>query len=69
MRSKFDVQSQHEKETEESIEAISYEDRTIWLIWIGIIFVAIAALPFIARSPDLVGFIADLCVSISPFER
>jgi hypothetical protein len=24
-------------------------------------------LPFIARSPDLVGFIADLCVSITPF--
>ena len=67
MRSKLGNQSQHEKEVEDSIEAISYEDRTVWFIWIGLVFIAIAALPFIARSPDLVGFIADLCVSITPF--
>ncbi len=67
MRSKLGNQSQHEKSAQDSIEAISYEDRTVWFIWIGLVFIAIAALPFIARSPDLVGFIADLCVSITPF--
>lgn len=67
MRSKLGNQSQHEKEAQDSIEVISYEDRTVWFIWIGLVFIAIAALPFIARSPDLVGFIADLCVSITPF--
>ena len=67
MRSKLGNQSQHEKEAEDSIEAISYHDRTVWFIWIGLVFIAIAALPFIARSPNLVGFIADLCVSITPF--
>ena len=67
MRSKLGNQSQHEKEAQDSIETISYEDRTVWFIWIGLVFIAIAALPFIARSPDLVGFIADLCVSITPF--
>ena len=67
MRSKLGNQSQHEKAAQDSIEAIPYEDRTVWFIWIGLVFIAIAALPFIARSPDLVGFIADLCVSITPF--
>ena len=67
MRFKLGNQSQHEKEAQDSIEVISYEDRTVWFIWIGLVFIAIAALPFIARSPDLVGFIADLCVSITPF--
>ncbi|NCF47785.1 MAG: hypothetical protein GWP24_09520 [Alphaproteobacteria bacterium] len=67
MRSKLGNQSQHEKEAQDSIEAISYDDRTVWFIWIVLVFIAIAALPFIARSPDLVGFIADLCVSITPF--
>ena len=67
MRSKLGIESEHEKETEDSIKAISHDDRTVWFIWIGLVFVAIAALPFIARSPDLVGFIADLCLSLTPF--
>jgi hypothetical protein len=67
MRSKLGNQSQNQKEAQESIKAISHEDRTVWFIWIGLVFIAIAALPFIARSPDLVGFIADLCVSVTPF--
>ena len=67
MRSKLGIESEHEKEIEDSIKAISHDDRTVWFIWIGLVFVAIAALPFIARSPDLVGFIADLCLSLTPF--
>ena len=67
MRSKIDVDSQHNKETEDSTKVISNEDRTVWFIWIGLVLIGIAALPFIARSPGLVGFIADLCASISPF--
>ena len=67
MRSKLDVESHHHKKTEDRTEVISNEDRTVWFIWIGLVLIGIAALPFIARSPDLVGFIADLCVSITPF--
>ena len=67
MHSKLEVESQHNKETEDSTKVFSNEDRTVWFIWIGLVLIGIAALPFIARSPDLVGFIADLCVSITPF--
>ena len=48
-------------------EANDYSaDRSVWMIWMGLVLVAVAALPFIARSPDLAGFVADLCLSIIP---
>ena len=46
--------------------SISREDKTIWFIWIGLIFIAVAALPFIARIPNVAGFVLNLCVSIIP---
>ena len=67
MRSRLDIESQHNKETEDSTKVISNEDRTVWFIWIGLVLIGVASLPFIARSPDLVVFITDLCVSITPF--
>ena len=67
MRFKLGVESQHSKETEHSAKVFSNEERTLWFIWIGLVLIAIATLPFIARSPYLVGFMADLCVSLAPF--
>jgi len=36
-------------------------DRSVWLIWGGVMLVAIAILPFAARSQDVVRAIATLC--------
>ena len=44
--------------------SISPEDKAVWFIWFGLIFVAVAALPFIARVPNLSGFVSNLCNSI-----
>ena len=66
MRSKLEINSQNEEETQHSINTISHEDRTVWFIWIGLLFIAVAALPFVARSPNLVKSIADLCLSLTP---
>ena len=52
-------------QTSES-NSISPEDKAVWFIWFGLIFVAFAALPFIARVPNLSGFVSNLCNSIIP---
>lgn len=36
-------------------------DRSVWLIWGGIMLVACAALPFVARGQDLFRSVAALC--------
>ncbi len=36
-------------------------DRSVWLIWGGIMLVACAALPFVARGQDLLRSVAALC--------
>ena len=36
-------------------------DRSVWLIWGGVMLVAIAVLPFAARSQDVVRAIATMC--------
>ena len=36
-------------------------DRSVWLIWGGVILAAIAILPFAARSQDVVRAIATMC--------
>ena len=36
-------------------------DRSVWLIWGGIMLVACAALPFVARGQDLFRSFAALC--------
>ena len=50
-------------QTSES-NSISPEDKAVWFIWFGLIFVAFAALPFIAMVPNLSGFVSNLCNSI-----
>ena len=66
MRSKVDLKSKIKKLKVIEVNSISDEDKSVWFIWIGLVFMAIAALPFIARSPSLIGFIADLCLSVFP---
>ena len=36
-------------------------DRSVWLIWGGIMLVACAVLPFVARGQDLFRSVAALC--------
>ena len=52
-------------QTSES-NSISHEDKTVWFIWFGLIFIAVAALPFIARVPSLVGVVSNFCISFVP---
>ena len=66
MRSKVDLKPKIKKRKVIEIDGISDEDKFVWFIWIGLVFIAIAALPFIARSPNLIGFIADLCLAVFP---
>ena len=63
---KVDLKSKTQRLKVRDVNSISDEDKSVWFIWIGLVFIAIAALPFIARSPDLIGFISDLCLAVSP---
>ena len=66
MRSEVDLKTKTKILKVRDVDSISDEDKSVWFIWIGLVFIAIAALPFIARSPDLIGYIADLCLAVSP---
>ena len=66
MRSKVNLKPEIKKLKVIEGDRISDEDKCVWFIWIGLVFIAIAALPFIARSPNLIGFIADLCLAVFP---
>ena len=54
MRSKVDLKPKIKKLKVIQVDSISDEDKSVWFIWIGLVFIAIAALPFIASSPNLV---------------
>ena len=45
---------------EHDAQAVS-ADRSVWLIWGGVMLVAIATLPFAARSQDVVRAVATMC--------
>ena len=64
MRSKVDLKPKIKKLKVIQVDSISDEDKSVWFIWIGLVLIAIAALPFIARSPNLIGFISDLCLAV-----
>ena len=66
MKSKSKLKFEDEKIQTTDNNKTSNEDRALWLIWIGLIILAVTALPFIARAPALVGYIADLCLSVIP---
>ena len=66
MRSEVDLKPEIKKLKVIEVDSISDEDKSVWFIWIGLVLVAIAALPYIARTPDLIGFIVYLCLDVSP---
>ena len=64
MKSKSKLKFEEKKTYTLHNNGISREDKAVWFIWIGLIIIAVGALPFIARGPSLTGFIADLCLAI-----
>ena len=36
-------------------------DRSVWLIWLGIVLLAVAFLPFSVRNSEIVSQIAAMC--------
>ena len=66
MRYKVNLKPKIKKLKVIEVDSISDEDKSVWFIWIGLIFIAIATLPFIARTPNLIGFVADLCLAVFP---
>ena len=36
-------------------------DRSVWLIWLGIVLLAVAILPFAVRNSEIVRQIAAMC--------
>ena len=38
-----------------------HADRSVWLIWLGMILLAVVILPFVARNSEIVRQIAAMC--------
>ena len=38
-------------------------DRHLWFVWIGLMVVAVASLPFIVREGAIVRTLADMCIT------
>ena len=36
-------------------------DRSVWLIWLGMVLLAVAILPFVVRNSEIVRQIARMC--------
>ena len=36
-------------------------DRSVWLIWLGLVLLAVAILPFVVRNSEIVRQIAAMC--------
>ena len=47
-----------------SEQAPHHPDRSLWLIWGGIVLISVAALPFIARQSEWLQAIAQACLNI-----
>ncbi len=39
-------------------------DRTVWLIWAGMVVITLLALPFVVRQHAIVGAIANMCMTV-----
>lgn len=39
----------------------SSADRSVWIIWLGVVLLAVAALPFVVRNSEAARAIAVLC--------
>jgi len=49
---------------ENSKQAPHHPDRSLWLIWGGVVLISVAALPFIARQSEWLQAIAQACLNI-----
>ena len=49
-----DQQSDHRKPARDA-------DRSVWMIWLGLVLVAVAVLPFVVRNSEIVRQIAAMC--------
>ena len=47
-----------------SEKARHHPDRSLWLIWGGVVMISVAALPFIARQSEWLQAIAQACLNI-----
>ena len=61
-----DQQEQMPEEMPEEIseQAPHHPDRSLWLIWGGVVLISVAALPFIARQSEWLQAIAQACLNI-----
>ena len=61
-----DQQEQMPEEISEQIseQAPHHPDRSLWLIWGGVVLISVAALPFIARQSEWLQAIAQACLNI-----
>ena len=57
-----DQQEQMPEEISE--EASRHPDRSLWLIWGGVVLISVAALPFIARQSEWLQAIAQACLNV-----
>ena len=56
-----DTEQDRAAHTKEHEALAAPADRSVWLIWGGVMLAAIAVLPFAARSQDVVRAIATMC--------
>ncbi|MEK9936918.1 MAG: hypothetical protein VW619_10825 [Rhodobiaceae bacterium] len=61
MNKSGDQQKQYSMSATDSAAPFRSADLSVWLIWATVMLVAIAILPFAARSQDVVRAIATMC--------
>ncbi len=40
-----------------------HSDRLLWLVWMGLMVLAVISLPFVVRQSELVRALADMCMT------
>ena len=45
----------------DDLKLVRHADRSVWLIWLGMVLLAVAILPFAVRNSEIVRQIATMC--------
>jgi hypothetical protein len=53
-----------QEEKERASDRGAASDRHLWFVWMGLMVVAVALLPFIVREGALVRALADMCITV-----
>ena len=53
-----------QEEKEPASDRGTASDRHLWFVWMGLMVVAVALLPFIVREGALVRALADMCITV-----